>query len=206
MMTQIRLTRAYDPPTDADGYRILVDRLWPRGVAKAKLDLDAWDKEVAPSTSLREWFGHEVPKWTEFEKRYRAELSDNPAFGQLVATCREHPVVTLIFGARDTEHNEAVVLAQDLRERLGKQRVHRKRSARPIRDERFYERCDHRCRRKSTDDARRILPLNCGQILPTSVPLRSRRASPSRGAGFVARCRSSLGSGRQLFLGAPGRA
>ena len=121
MMTQIRLTRAYDPPTDADGYRILVDRLWPRGVAKAKLDLDAWDKEVAPSTSLREWFGHEVPKWTEFEKRYRAELSDNPAFGQLVATCREHPVVTLIFGARDTEHNEAVVLAQVLRERLGKQ-------------------------------------------------------------------------------------
>ncbi len=117
-MTEIRLMRAYDPPTDADGYRVLVDRLWPRGVAKAKLKLDDWAKDVAPSTELRQWFGHQVPKWPEFERRYRAELADNPVFDDLVAVCREHPVVTLVFGARDTEHNEAVVLAQVLEERL----------------------------------------------------------------------------------------
>ena len=84
-MTEIRLMRAYDPPTDADGYRVLVDRLWPRGVAKAKLKLDDWAKDVAPSTELRQWFGHQVPKWPEFERRYRAELADNPVFDDLVA-------------------------------------------------------------------------------------------------------------------------
>lgn len=117
-MTEIRLARAYDPVTDADGYRVLVDRLWPRGVSKEKAHLDLWDKDVAPSTELRRWFGHQVPQWPEFEKRYRAELAGNQALDDLVAVCREHPVVTLVYSAHDHEHNQAVVLADVLTERL----------------------------------------------------------------------------------------
>ena len=79
----IFLKRAYDPPTASDGKRILVDRLWPRGLAKVKVKFDLWLKDVAPSTELRKWFGHDPAKWTEFQTRYRAELKGNPAFDEL---------------------------------------------------------------------------------------------------------------------------
>lgn len=106
----IRLKRIYEPASSDDGTRILVDRLWPRGVSKEKAQLDLWLKDVAPSTALRTWFGHDPAKWQEFRKRYTKELTAHPA---AVATLQEkirHGTVTLLYGARDTEHNEAVVL------------------------------------------------------------------------------------------------
>jgi len=109
----IMLKRAYDPPARTDGERILVDRLWPRGVAKAKAGIDLWLKDVAPSTALRQWFGHAPEKWSEFKKRYRAELKDNPALSELRARLRQGRI-TLIYAARDRLHNEAVVLKQIL--------------------------------------------------------------------------------------------
>ena len=105
----IFLKRAYDPPTASDGKRILVDRLWPRGLAKVKAKCDVWLKDVAPSTELREWFGHDPAKWTEFQTRYRAELKGNPAFDELKKLAHQGNI-TLIYAARDQVHNEAVVL------------------------------------------------------------------------------------------------
>jgi len=109
---QVRIKRAYAPADDGDGYRVLVDRLWARGVSKEKAHLDAWMKEIAPSTELRRWFGHDPARWDEFQRRYRAELAE-PERRQLVEALAEratHGPVTLIYGARDTAHNEAVVL------------------------------------------------------------------------------------------------
>ncbi len=109
---QVRIKRAYEPADDGDGYRVLVDRLWARGVSKEKAHLDAWMKEIAPSTELRRWFGHDPARWDEFQRRYRAELAE-PERRQLVEALAEratHGPVTLIYGARDTAHNEAVVL------------------------------------------------------------------------------------------------
>ena len=108
-MHEIRLKRAYVPPSPDDGLRILVDRLWPRGVSKVKLALAEWMKDLAPSTDLRKWFGHEPARWVEFQRRYRAELQGNPDLERLKAMA-EKQVVTLIYAARDTQHNEAVVL------------------------------------------------------------------------------------------------
>ena len=96
----IFLKRAYDPPTASDGKRILVDRLWPRGLAKVKAKFDVWLKDVAPSTELREWFGHDPAKWTEFQTRYRAELKGNPAFDELKKLAHQGNI-TLIYAARD---------------------------------------------------------------------------------------------------------
>ena len=107
----IMLKRAYDAPTDSDGERILVDRLWPRGLSKDRARIDHWLKAVAPSTGLRQWFGHDPAKWAEFQQRYRAELHDNPAFAELRSIVRGKRV-TLVYAARDTLHNEAVVLQQ----------------------------------------------------------------------------------------------
>ncbi|MCD8139466.1 MAG: DUF488 domain-containing protein [Planctomycetaceae bacterium] len=106
----LAVKRVYEPADREDGFRILTDRLWPRGVSKDKAHLDLWCKEVAPSTELRKWFNHDVAKWSEFKRRYRAELQDNPAVDELQAVLRRHKRVTLLFGARDTEHNQAVVL------------------------------------------------------------------------------------------------
>lgn len=106
---RFRVRRIYDPPAPDDGYRVLVDRLWPRGVSKERADLDLWLKEVAPSTELRQWFHHEEPRFEEFRRRYEAELETNPAVDELRALAREHPVVTLLVGARDA-HNQGVVL------------------------------------------------------------------------------------------------
>lgn len=105
----VTLKRAYDPPARTDGKRILVDRLWPRGLTKDKARIDVWLKDVAPSTELRKWFGHDLEKWTEFAKRYRAELKDNPALTELKALAREGNI-SLIYAARDQVHNEASVL------------------------------------------------------------------------------------------------
>jgi uncharacterized protein YeaO (DUF488 family) len=109
----VMLKRAYEAPAKSDGERILVDRLWPRGVARAKAGIDLWLKEVAPSTELRQWFGHDPEKWAEFEKRYRAELKANPALAELRAHARQGDV-TLVYAARDQLHNEAVVLKRIL--------------------------------------------------------------------------------------------
>jgi uncharacterized protein YeaO (DUF488 family) len=107
----IFLKRAYEPPATADGTRILVDRLWPRGVTKAKAGIDLWLKELAPSTELRKWFGHDPEKWPEFQKKYRAELKGNPALPELRKLCRDGDV-TLVYAAKDESHNDAVVLRQ----------------------------------------------------------------------------------------------
>lgn len=105
----IFIKRVYEAAHEADGKRILVDRLWPRGLAKADAKVDLWLKDVAPSTELRKWFGHDPAKWEEFQKRYRAELKDNPALAELTAIVQEG-TVTLLFAAKDTEHCHAVVL------------------------------------------------------------------------------------------------
>ena len=109
----VRLKRAYEKPSRTDGYRILVDRLWPRGVSKEALKLDVWAKDLAPSTDLRKWFGHDPTRWTEFHKRIRAELTAAHASKRIRALLDEAgrpKAVTLVYGARDTEHNEALVL------------------------------------------------------------------------------------------------
>ncbi|KQB55216.1 hypothetical protein AQS70_19275 [Pseudomonas endophytica] len=113
----VMLKRAYELPSEADGQRILVDRLWPRGVAKAKANIDLWLKEVAPSTELRKWFGHAPDKWPEFKKRYCEELKHNPALSQLEQQVR-HGKTTLIYAAKDQSNNEAVVLKEILEGRL----------------------------------------------------------------------------------------
>ena len=114
----IRLKRAYDAAGDADGYRILVDRIWPRGVSKEKLRLDDWPKELAPSTELRKWIHHDPKKWEEFKKRYFEELEDQKeALEALEKTCREK-TVTLVFAARDTERNNAAALKDFLEARM----------------------------------------------------------------------------------------
>ncbi len=106
----LRLKRIYDDPADDDGYRILVDRVWPRGVSKDEARVDEWLKDVAPSTRLRKWFGHDPERFTEFDQRYRAELKGSSALAHLRERCSEQAVVTLLYGAKDTEHNQAVVL------------------------------------------------------------------------------------------------
>lgn len=110
----IQLKRAYEKPERADGARILVDRLWPRGLTKEKAAIDLWLKELAPSTELRKWFGHDPRKWRGFRSRYRAELKEHGEQLQLLRRKAKEGAVTLIYGARDQEHNEAVVLQQVL--------------------------------------------------------------------------------------------
>ena len=106
----VRLKRAYLPPSSEDGVRVLVDRLWPRGVRKLDAAIDRWLKELAPSTELRRWFGHDPCRWEEFRRRYRAELSRNTALlNELRAVAREGRL-TLVYAARDELHNEAVML------------------------------------------------------------------------------------------------
>lgn len=111
----LRIKRVYEPPEKGDGKRILVDRLWPRGMAKAKAGVDLWLKEIAPSTELRKWFDHDPGKWAEFKKRYRAELEENgEQMGQLKGEIKKG-AVTLLYAAKDEEHNDAVVLLEFLR-------------------------------------------------------------------------------------------
>ncbi len=106
-----QIKRIYDGKNDNDGFRVLVDRLWPRGISKANAAVDHWAKDIAPSNELRKWFNHEPEKWTEFRKRYEQELKHNPAaVNEFHTAVRDQKKVTLLYGARDTEHNQAVVL------------------------------------------------------------------------------------------------
>jgi uncharacterized protein YeaO (DUF488 family) len=114
----IEVKRAYEPPARSDGYRVLVDRIWPRGITKDDLKVDAWLKDVAPSTAHRKWFGHDPKKWDEFRRRYARELEPHAAaLEQLVEHARAGRV-TLVFGAKDTDHNNAVALKEHLERRL----------------------------------------------------------------------------------------
>jgi uncharacterized protein YeaO (DUF488 family) len=116
----VRLRRAYEPASAEDGYRVLVDRLWPRGVSKEQAKLDEWDHALAPSSQLREWFGHEPDRFPEFRRRYIDELRTNgPRLRDLRRRARSG-TLTLVYSAHDSEHNDAVVLAEVLRRGLPK--------------------------------------------------------------------------------------
>lgn len=107
----IKLKRAYDEAAKNDGFRVLVDRLWPRGVSKDDADIDLWIKDLAPTDELRKWFGHDPDKWSEFHTRYTKELDAlGDALEPLRDAVKKHGTVTLVFGAKDTEHNNAVTL------------------------------------------------------------------------------------------------
>lgn len=116
----IRVKRAYEPASKSDGERFLVDRLWPRGVKKEALRLAGWTKEIAPSNVLRQWFNHDPAKWADFQKRYQAELNKHPQACEPLLLAARRGDVTLLFGARDAKHNNAVVLKDYLRARLAK--------------------------------------------------------------------------------------
>jgi uncharacterized protein YeaO (DUF488 family) len=114
----LRLKRAYEPASSTDGRRILVDRLWPRGLSRKKAAIDEWVKDVAPSAALRKWFGHDPAKWPEFRRRYRHELTAHPDIVRAIASLASRRRVTLVFSARDELHNDAVVLAAAVRMRM----------------------------------------------------------------------------------------
>jgi uncharacterized protein YeaO (DUF488 family) len=111
---KLKIKRVYERSDEADGTRILVDRLWPRGLSKAKAHVDLWLKDSAPSTELRMWFGHDPGKWAEFKTRYRAELKENDEQISLLNREIEKGVVTLVYSAKDEAHNDAVVLQEFL--------------------------------------------------------------------------------------------
>ena len=115
----VQTRRAYDPAEPGDGYRVLIDRLWPRGVKKDAAHLDAWARELAPSDELRRWFGHEPAKFDEFTRRYRDELAAHADAVDDLRARAEEGTVTIVFGARDAEHSNAAVLAALLREGSG---------------------------------------------------------------------------------------
>ena len=116
----IRTKRAYEPASSEDGKRFLVERLWPRGIKKEALVLDEWPREVAPSTELRKWYGHRVERWPEFQRRYRAELDAKSDEWKRLADAAAQGTITLVYSARDEEHNSAVVLREYLLEHLAR--------------------------------------------------------------------------------------
>ena len=120
-MKELRIKRIYEAIGEQDGYRVLTDRLWPRGIAKAKAAIDLWEKTVAPSTELREWFGHIPERFPEFTERYLQELEDNSDATKFVELCQkqlEKNNVTLLYGAKDEVHNQAVVLQNFINQHL----------------------------------------------------------------------------------------
>lgn len=127
----LQIKRTYDPPARGDGRRILVERLWPRGMKKEALDADAWMKEVAPSTELRKWFDHRVERWEEFQRRYRAELASNPSAWEPIVEASNRGAVTLLYSAHDVLHNGALVLRDYLTERAGRASPRKKRPVNP---------------------------------------------------------------------------
>ena len=122
----IKLKRAYELANSSDGVRFLVERLWPRGVKKTALRIDAWLKDVAPSSGLRQWFKHDPNKWEEFRRRYRRELDAHPIALRPILDATQAGDVTLIYSSHDTEHNNAVVLKEYVGEKLKKMSNHRK--------------------------------------------------------------------------------
>jgi uncharacterized protein YeaO (DUF488 family) len=113
----IKLRRVYDEPRPSDGFRVLVDRVWPRGLKKEQAAIDHWLKEVAPSTELRKWFGHEPAKWDGFRERYAKELEERPEAVRFLVEKGRKETVTLLFGAKDVERNNAVALKEYLESR-----------------------------------------------------------------------------------------
>lgn len=113
-VSHLQLKRAYERTAPDDGIRILIDRLWPRGVSKEKAALDDWMKDIAPSTGLREWFGHDPKRWPEFQRRYRAELHQHTQELDRIRSLAKTQTVTLVYSAHDEEHNDAVVLKEVL--------------------------------------------------------------------------------------------
>jgi uncharacterized protein YeaO (DUF488 family) len=113
--SRIKLKRAYEPPKPSDGTRILVDRLWPRGIKKADAAIDLWLKDIAPSAELRRWFGHRPERWLEFRRRYLAELQERPELVEEIRKAARHGPVTLVYAAHDEAHNDAVVLKELLK-------------------------------------------------------------------------------------------
>ncbi|HKU08199.1 MAG TPA: DUF488 domain-containing protein [Bradyrhizobium sp.] len=107
---RVRLKRAYEPPASVDGTRVLIDRLWPRGVRKANADIDEWMKEIAPSAGLRKWFGHDPERWPEFRRRYRSEIKGHSSEFRRLRELARKGNLTLVYAARDEAHNDAVVL------------------------------------------------------------------------------------------------
>jgi uncharacterized protein YeaO (DUF488 family) len=114
----LKTKRVYDDVKRGDGARFLVERLWPRGIKKEELKMKAWLKDVAPSPALRKWFAHDPDKWKEFQRRYRAELKSNPEAWQPILEAAEQGNVTLLYSARDTDHNSAILLKAFLEEHL----------------------------------------------------------------------------------------
>jgi uncharacterized protein YeaO (DUF488 family) len=114
ILSMIKIKRVYEERESEDGYRILVDKLWPRGMKKEDAHIDKWLKEIAPSTALRKWFHHDPGRWDEFSKKYQQELSGSPALPELKADIKQHKIVTLLYGAKDEQHNHAKVLLSAL--------------------------------------------------------------------------------------------
>jgi uncharacterized protein YeaO (DUF488 family) len=114
-MMDVRIKRAYEPPTASDGYRVLIDRIWPRGVTREEANLDEWARELAPSSELRRWFGHDPTRFEEFRRRYTEELGGQQGKLRELRRRARKGTMTLVYGARDTKHNDAVVLAEVLR-------------------------------------------------------------------------------------------
>jgi uncharacterized protein YeaO (DUF488 family) len=124
-MVQVQLKRIYEPPQKSDGYRVLVDRVWPRGLSKDAAQIDLWMKDIAPSTALRKWFNHDPARWVGFQEKYRAELRElGDKLDELRARAKKEPV-TLLYGAKDTEHNQAVVLRDVLAEKRSRSAARR---------------------------------------------------------------------------------
>ncbi len=116
MKPVIEIKRAYEKASPKDGYRILVDRLWPRGVKKEEASISEWAKDIAPSTELRKWYGHDPEKWPEFQKRYISELKKNESLNIFLETHEDKKLITLIYSTRDEEHTHALVLQHFLKE------------------------------------------------------------------------------------------
>jgi uncharacterized protein YeaO (DUF488 family) len=112
MALSVRIKRVYEPAEPADGYRVLIDRVWPRGISRERARIDEWDKELAPSTELRKWFGHDPARFDEFRRRYRDELRPHADDLDKLCTRAGKGPLTLVYGARDEQHNDAVVLAE----------------------------------------------------------------------------------------------
>jgi uncharacterized protein YeaO (DUF488 family) len=125
----IRIKRTYEPRARGDGRRVLVERLWPRGLKKEALAADSWMKDVAPSTELRKWFDHRVERWAEFRRRYRKELNANPGAWEPILDAAGRGTVTLLYSAHDTRHNGAVVLRDYLTEEVGRPRRRKARAS-----------------------------------------------------------------------------
>lgn len=116
-MATLKIKRVYEPEDKSDGFRVLVDRLWPRGIKKEAAHVHLWMKEIAPSTHLRKWFNHDVKKWEAFEEKYEAELEQSPVLGELIEEIKKHKKVTLLYGAKDEKHNQATILKNRLQKK-----------------------------------------------------------------------------------------